>query len=57
MSIFGAIDTSVSDFWWCLLWVSKSELAIILEFGRGVYVYIPSDSPLVGHFWQYVWLA
>ena len=35
---FGATDTPVLDFWWCLLWVSKPEwAALFTQFGRGVH--------------------
>ena len=29
MSIYGVTDTPVSDFWWCLLWVSKPEWPVL----------------------------
>ena len=37
MSIFGATGTSASDFWWCLLWVSKPEWAALFVLDRGVH--------------------
>ena len=36
ISIFGATDRPVLDFWWHLLWVSKSEWAVLFALGRGV---------------------
>ena len=33
---YGATDTPVCDFWWCLLWVSKPESAALFALGRGV---------------------
>ena len=50
MSIFGATDTPVSDFWWCLLWVSKPEWVLpYSNFAEAYVIYIPWDSPLVQH--------
>ena len=37
-SFFGATDTPVLDFWWCLLWVSKPELAALFKLCGGVHV-------------------
>ena len=37
MSIFGATDTPVLDFWLHLLWVSKPEWAALFAFGRGIH--------------------
>ena len=36
MSIFGATDTPVSDFWWLFIWVSKPEWAALFAFGRDI---------------------
>ena len=38
MSIFGATDAPISDFWWRLLWVSKPEWAALVMLGGGVCV-------------------
>ena len=44
MSYFEANGTSVLDFWWCLLWVSKQEWVLpYSHFGD------PQDPPLVLH--------
>ena len=32
----GANDSHVLDFWWCFLWVSKPEWAILFTLGRGI---------------------
>ena len=37
MSIYGATDAPVSDFWWCLLWVSKPEWEALATLGRGIH--------------------
>ena len=37
-SFCGATDTPVSDFWWCLLWVSKLEWAALFVLCRGVHI-------------------
>ena len=34
----GAADTPVFDFWWRLLWVSKSEWVVLFMLGRGIHV-------------------
>ena len=34
----GATDTPVLDFWWCLLWVSKPEWAVLFMLSRGIHV-------------------
>ena len=34
----GATKTPVLDFWWCLLWVSKPEWAVLLVLSRGIHV-------------------
>ena len=31
MSFYGAIDTPVLDFWWCLLWVSKVRVGSLIH--------------------------
>ena len=50
MSIFGATDTPVSDFWWRLLWVSKPEWVLpYLNFAEAYLIYVTWDSPLVRH--------
>ena len=50
MSICGATDTPVLDFWWCLLWVSKPEWVLPYSHLAEAYViYIPWDSLLVRH--------
>ena len=36
MSFYGANNTPVLDFWWCLLWVSKPEWATLFTIGRGI---------------------
>ena len=36
MSFYGATDTPVLDFWWCLLWVSKPKWAALFTLGRGI---------------------
>ena len=47
MSICGATDTPVSDFWWCLLWVSKPEWVLpYSNFVEAYVIYFPWDSPL-----------
>ena len=37
MSIFGTIDTPVPDFWWCLLWISKPEWAVLFALCGGIH--------------------
>ena len=37
MSIYGATDTPVLDFWRCLLWVSKPEWAALFALSRGIH--------------------
>ena len=46
---YGATDTPVLDFWWCLLWVSKSKWVIFLHLAEVYVIYVPWDSPLVWH--------
>ena len=44
MSIFGATDTPVLDFWEHLLWVSKPEWATLFTLGGGVRVLLRFTS-------------
>ena len=37
MSIFGAANTPVLDFWSCLFWILKQDLAAIFVLGGGVH--------------------
>ena len=47
MSICGATDTPVLDFWWCLLWVSKPEWVLpYSNYVEAYVIYVPWDSPL-----------
>ena len=51
----GATDTSILDFWWRLLWVSKPEWVLPYS---SLASHIPWDSPLVQHLptsWQPAW--
>ena len=36
MSFYGANNTPILDFLWCLLWVSKPEWAALFTIGRGI---------------------
>ena len=55
---FGATDTPVSDFWWCLLWVSKPEWVLpYSNFVEAYVIYVPWDSPLVRHLCWCIWPA
>ena len=50
MSFFGATLTTVLDFWWRLLWVSKPEWVLpYLLFAEVNVMYIPWDPPMVVH--------
>ena len=40
MSFYGATDTPVLDFWWCILWFSNPEWSDLFALGGGV----PQDS-------------
>ena len=46
MYFYEAIDTSVLDFWWRLLWVSKPEWAVLFTLGRGMRISTISPSLL-----------
>ena len=42
MSICGATDTRVLDFWWRLLWVSKPEWVLpYSNFAEAYVIYVP----------------
>ena len=45
----GATDTTLLEFWWGLLWVSKPELAALFTLQRGKHVAFPYDLSLVLH--------
>ena len=50
MSICGATDTPVLDFWWRLLWVSKPQWVLpYSNYVEAYMIYVPWDSPLVWH--------
>ena len=56
MSFYGATDTPILDFWWCLLSLSQPELAAL--FARGRCGATPANllmaSMSASHRWQHV---